>query len=149
MVIGSDGIVTDAALTFAGQNLAELMTDGAVTVDGQTIKVTGEIANIPNWEAFSDKVADRTGYYAPLILTGEKGNVIKMKTKGGENKALIFGQTNDTDTTMIVVWAVDAVSKKIQFTAYKNIVNSSKNENGTEYTIDFSGCNFVTASETE
>lgn len=125
------------------------MTDGTVTVDGQTIKVTGEIAHVPDWEAFSSKEADRTGYYAPLILTGEKGNVIKMQTKGGENKALIFGQTDDTDTTMIVVWAVDAVTKKIQFTAYKNIVDSSKNENGTEYTVDFSGCNFATASETE
>lgn len=61
-----------------------------------------------------------------------------MTSLSGEEKEHIFGQTGDTDTTMILVLAIDSSDPTRTFTAY----NADKSVS-TDYTIDCSDCTFA------
>lgn len=113
-----------------------LMTNGNASAEGDTITVTGEFNKVDNWtDAFEGD--DLTGYYLPLILTGEKGDIIELTPLSGGTKSLTFGQTDDTDTTMVLILAIDKDNPYCDFKAY-----DADKTNSTEYTVDCSTCTF-------
>lgn len=138
--ITSSGVVTTGE--FAGKQLNTLMTGGKVALDesSKTFNVTGTINKVADWNALP--VAERTNYYVPIILNGRKGEAIKMKTLSGGSKTNIFGQTQDTDTTMNLVLAFKRNEPVRQFTVYKNQKNAEADKDGTVYKIDCSGATF-------
>ena len=90
-----------------------------------------------------DKIKGTTGvgYYLPIEFTnGQKGMVLKRQDTGEAN---IFGNTNDTDTTMILLIHLNpSQSKVIKFTQYADQSAADSNTDGIEITVDCSGCNF-------
>lgn len=128
-----------------GKQLSELLADGEVVLEGNTIKVTGTINNVPDWnEAFVG--ADQTDYYVPLALTGTKGQAIKMKTFAGVDKVNVFGETGDTDTTMNLILAFSEDVKTREMRVYDsrvNAVDDTENANGRVYKVDCTGATFA------
>ena len=129
---------------FAGKQLSELMADGNVTLEGDTIKVTGTINKVPDWnEAFVG--ADQTGYYVPVALTGTKGQAIKMTTLAGPAKINVFGETGDTDTTMNLILAFSEAVKTREMRVYESKVaaeGDAENTKGKVYTVNCEECTF-------
>lgn len=131
--------------TFAGKQLSELMADGNVTLEGDTIKVTGTINHVPDWnEAFVG--ADQTDYYVPVSLTGTKGQAIKMKTLAGPDKINVFGETGDTDTTMGLILAFSNEVKIRQMRVYESKTAAEgdvENAKGKVYTVNCEEATFA------
>lgn len=134
---------------FAGKQLSELMMDGNATLEGDTIKVTGTINNVPDWdEAFSAESGDQTGYYVPVMLTGTKGQAVKMKTLATEStdKINVFGETGDTDTTMGLILAFSEEVKTREMRVYESkeaAEGDTENTKGKVYTVNCGGCTFA------
>lgn len=81
-----------------------------------------------------------TGYYLPIEFeNGEKGMAIKRLDT---NDIQVFGETDDTDTTMILVLWVDSESPVIQFEVYASKSDAESDIDGTTFTVDCSGCSF-------
>ena len=130
---------------FAGKEISELMADGNVTLEGDTIKVTGTINNVPDWDqAFTG--ADQTDYYVPVLLTGTKGQAIKLKTLAGPDKINVFGETGDTDTTMGLILAFSNEVKTRQMRVYESKVAAEgdvENAKGKVYTVNCEEATFA------
>lgn len=84
------------------------------------------------------------GYYLPIeFKNGEKGWTIRrLDTDDPEGKT--FGNTDDTDTTMILIYSVDpAISpREIRCGLYENAEDAQSDSNGKYFTIDYSQCQF-------
>ena len=134
---------------FGGKQLSELMTEGNAVLEGETIKVTGTINYVPGWdEGFNPAEGDQTDYYVPVMLTGTKGQAVKMATlaTGNPEKVHVFGETGDTDTTMGLILAFDEGHKTRTFRVYESriaAVEDTANEKGKVYTVDCSGATFA------
>ena len=129
---------------FGGKQISDLMQDGNVTLQGDTIKVTGTIKNVPDWnEAFVG--ADQTDYYVPVSLTGTKGQAIKLKTLAGPDKINVFGETGDTDTTMNLILAFSESVKTRQMRVYESkqaAEGDTANTKGKVYTVNCEAATF-------
>lgn len=81
------------------------------------------------------------GYYLPIEFTnGQKGMVLKRQDTGDAN---VFGSTDDTDTTMILLIHINPLeSKIIKFIQYADESAANSNTDGIEITVDCSGCSF-------
>ena len=132
---------------FAGKQISELMADGNVVLEGDTIKVTGTIKNVPDWDqAFTG--ADQTDYYVPVSLTGTKGQAIKMTTLAGPDKINVFGETGDTDTTMNLILAFSNEVKTREMRVYESkqaAEGDTGNTKGKVYTVNCEEATFAPA----
>lgn len=130
---------------FAGKQLSELMADGNATLEGDTIKVTGTINHVPDWDqAFTG--ADQTDYYVPVSLTGTKGQAIKMTTLAGPAKINVFGETGDTDTTMNLILAFSEAVKTREMRVYESkqaAEGDAENTKGKVYTVNCEEATFA------
>ena len=130
---------------FAGKQLSELMADGNATLEGDTIKVTGTINHVPDWDqAFTG--ADQTDYYVPVSLTGTKGQAIKMTTLAGPAKINVFGETGDTDTTMNLILAFSNEVKTREMRVYESKTaaeGDAENTKGKVYTVNCEEATFA------
>lgn len=81
------------------------------------------------------------GYYLPIeFKNGQAGMVLKRQDTGLEH---VFGQTGDTDTTMILILHINpSVTKTIKFTQYADKSAADSDTDGIEITVDCSACSF-------
>lgn len=131
---------TDAFETkeFAGKDLETLGSNLSATVDRASIDFAGKLNYTPNWTEFSSLESDLTGYYFPFQMTAENGSKFVMPgSMGGVGKTLVFGETGDGDGTINMVMAVNPEAPVM--TAKLVSADDSKT---TEYSLDFSACQF-------
>lgn len=89
----------------------------SATIDRANVDFTGNLKRIDNWTAFQqgDSSVALTGYYIPFTIeVPEAGYSIVYN-----GKEIAFGDTGDSDTTMSLVWAVDADSTVVDMTLKK------------------------------
>lgn len=114
--------------------------NGSVSKDGNVFTVTGEFTDMSGMD---DDVKGTTGvgYYLPIEFTnGQKDMILKRQDTGLEH---VFGQTGDTDTTMILLLHINpSESKIIKFTQYADKSAADSDTDGIEITVDCSGCSF-------
>ena len=82
---------------------------------------------------------EQTGFYLPITLRGQTGQAIKRTSN---NKILVFGETDDTPTTMKLVLYVDQSAPKIEMKLYENKENATTDTGGKVFYIDCSRCSF-------
>ena len=112
---------------------------GSVSQSGDTFIVDGIFTNMSGQDD-DVKGTTGTGYYLPIEFeNGVKGMVIKRQDTGQEH---IFGETGDTDTTMILVLHVDQNNPTIQLTEYADKSAADSDLDGKPFTIDCSSCSF-------
>lgn len=80
-------------------------------------------------------VNEQTGYYLPIQFTGEKYQIIERQSNG---KRHTFGDTKDTDTTMILILYVNKEDAKIEFKLYENEFDAT----GSIFYVDCTECDF-------
>ena len=123
---------------FAGKNLETLGSNLSATVDRASIDFAGKLNYTPNWTEFSSLESDLTGYYFPFQMTAEDGSKFVVPgSMGGAGKELVFGQTGDGEGTINMVMAVNPEAPVV--TAKLVSADSTKT---TEYSLDFSACQF-------
>lgn len=123
---------------FAGKDLTTLGSNLSATVDRASIDFAGKLNYTPNWTEFSSLESDLTGYYFPFQMKAENGAKFVMPgSMGGAGKELTFGETDDGDGTINMVMAVNPEAPVM--TAKLVSADSSKT---TEYSLDFSACQF-------
>lgn len=114
--------------------------EGSVSQSGDAFIVKGTFTK---QEEANDQLkldpSEAKGYYLPIQFNGEKDVAIKLLSNG---KVSIFGQTNDTDTTMVLVLAIDPESPTLNFAEYEDESAAIANTDPKYFTIDCSGCSF-------
>ena len=117
---------------------------GSVTLLDNEATVTGTFTEQPEANAILQFPKDEAkGYYLPIRLQGIKGQVVKRKDK---DRQAIFGQTGDTNTTMVLILAVDPASPTTTLTVYSTEDDATQDSNGLDVTINCEGCEFNRAS---
>ena len=123
---------------FAGKDLTTLGSNLSATVDRASIDFAGKLNYTPNWTEFSSLESDLTGYYFPFQMKAENGSKLVLPgSAGGKGKELVFGETGDGDGTINLIMAVNPEATVV--TAKLVSADGSKT---TEYSLDFSACQF-------
>lgn len=123
---------------FAGKDLTTLGSNLSATVDRASIDFAGKLNYTPNWTEFSSLESDLTGYYFPFQMKAENGSKLVVPgSAGGKGKELVFGETGDGDGTINLIMAVNPEATVV--TAKLVSADGSKT---TEYSLDFSACQF-------
>lgn len=123
---------------FAGKDLTTLGSNLSATVDRASIDFAGKLNYTPNWTEFSSLESDLTGYYFPFQMKAENGSKLVVPgSVGGKGKELVFGETGDGDGTINLIMAVNPEATVV--TAKLVSADGSKT---TEYSLDFSACQF-------
>lgn len=107
-----------------------------VSSDGTTISVTGTCNNVPDWTEFSSNEADRTGYYVAMLLSGE--GYIGKTTRANQWKV-----SNLADCADGWIVAVAKDQKSFTFQAFASEEDAQAKRNGTQYTVDLSGVEYL------
>lgn len=123
---------------FAGKDLTTLGSNLSATVDRASIDFAGKLNYTPNWTEFSSLESDLTGYYFPFQMKAENGSKLVVPgSVGGKGKELVFGETGDGNGTINLIMAVNPEATVV--TAKLVSADGSKT---TEYSLDFSACQF-------
>ena len=135
---------------FGGKQLSELMTDGNIVLEGTTIKVTGTINNIPDWdEAFNAAEGDQTDYYVPVNITAKAGQAIAMQTLAANIGNPVKITEVDSSGEHGFVLAFDEEHKTREFRIYDSKASAEADVDRTKgklYTIDCTGATFAPAA---
>lgn len=113
---------------------------GSVSQSGDTFLVEGTFTKQDDAnDQLEIDPGEAKGYYLPIQLNGTKGTAIKLMSN---NKVNVFGETNDTDTTMVLVLAVDPASPTLKFAEYVNESAADSDIDPKYFIVDCSGCSF-------
>lgn len=123
---------------FADKDLTTLGSNLSATVDRASVDFAGKLNYTPNWTEFSSIESDRTGFYFPFQMKAENGSKFVMPgAAGGAGKELVFGNTGDGEGTINMVMAVNPDAPVMT----AKLVSSDDSKT-TEYSLDFSACQF-------
>lgn len=103
---------------------------------GRGMSVTGTLKNV-EWPDFGDP-ADVPHHYIALQYTGTKGQALVRRYEYGTGKVHVFGETNDTDTTMILVSFLPDSDDALVYDSYASREDAESNTNPVRYVIDCS-----------
>ena len=101
---------------------------------GETVRVTGALKRVNDWDEFSGDAADRTGWYLACKMTGDEGAYIAGTTPQGKRKVQPLADCADG-----FVKALKDGQKSFTVTAYPDKGKADANEGGTKYAFDLSG----------
>lgn len=102
-------------------------------IDRANVDFSGNLRKIENWDAFSSRPEDLTGYYYPFTMEAGENTVKFIRTPLGSDKEKV---TEFTDGKINMIMAVDP--KLPVITAYLENASGEREE----FSFDFSRCVF-------
>ena len=119
---------------FEGKELTDLVGENyEVTAEGTNITATGDVYIVDGWDAYPKAEQDKA--YPVVRFTAPEGTVLERETLSGVKRRLDIPADGFDD----FIIAIDPENPMTDITLYPN----AEAETGTDYHLDFSGCNFT------
>lgn len=112
-----------------------------VSASGTTFKVSGTAFYVPDWTEFSANEVDRTGYYIPLVLSGDEGAYFGKTMATNEWKVIPLSECDAAHGGLVI--SVKKGQKSFTFQAFAGEEDATAKRNGTAYTVDLSGVSYA------